>query len=82
MRESARQKYKSDQIIALISNCESVKQCRARRQLPSSDSPLGGSTSAGPIEIESPLPPTEEIRMFRHRVSIFFNAWHSYHQGT
>jgi putative ABC transport system permease protein len=37
----------------------------------SSDLPLHGNTSAGPIEIEgrTAIPPDQEIRMFRHRVT-------------
>jgi predicted permease len=40
----------------------------------SSDLPLGGTSSAGPIEIEgrTAVPPDQEIRMFRHRVSTGF----------
>jgi len=64
--------YKTAQIVSL------TQQLRGRMQaVPgvqsvsvSSDLPLSGSTSAGPFEVEGiPWSPSNEIRMFRHRVT-------------
>jgi len=67
------QRYQRDQIIAFSQQLRDRLQALpgAQSVALSSDLPLGGSTSAGPIELEDrhEEPAGGEIRMYRHRVT-------------